>query len=876
MVILAVVLATLGVLGSYPGNTPAALAASDVGYRDFSFAANAVNNPTGEKPQSKLWFNDGVWWASLFDRATEEYHIYRYDWSAHTWNDTGTLIDERNSSKADALWDGTHLYVVSAGASGTDRSHGARVLRYSYDQATKKYTLDQGFPVTITSAGLETIVLDKDTTGKLWVTYRWNNKIYVNRTLSNDQTWGTHFVLPVKGTSVSADDISAVVAFDNQVGVMWSNQVDSAMYFATHNDGDPDNVWQGSRTAIQGPNYADDHISLRSLQAADSSGRVFAAVKTSLNDLPNPNPNAPLNLLLARDRDGNWTNHVFGRVGDNHTRPTLMLDEEHRDLYMFATAPCCTGGAVYYKKASLNNVSFSPGLGEPFIQSSTDLSINDATSTKQNLSSATGLVVMASSGTVVAGTTGSGYYWHNAVNLGGVVDNIPPETGIDSGPSGTVDGSSATFVFSSTEPDSAFECALDGATFNSCASPQDYAGLSDGPHTFRVRATDAAGNTDPTPAELSWTVGSTTLEAPAIASPADNSYNNTGNITVSGTAEPGNTVELFDGAASVGVVTTNASGDWSKELGGVTEGSHTYTAKTTDAAGNTSAASNGRTIIVDTTPPETAIDSGPSGTSNSASATFAFSSTEPNSRFECALDGASFNSCTSPKDYANLSAGSHAFEVRATDVAGNTDPTPASRTWTVGTPPAPGCTITGTANAETLTGTSADDVICAGGGNDTVNGLGGNDTLKGEAGGDTLLGGVGDDTLDGGLGTDTASYSASPTAVTASLATNSATGEGSDTLLGVENLIGSSSADTLTGSDAINRLAGGDGDDTERGGLGNDTVQGNGGADTLDGGDGDDTVNSKDGVNGNDSLDGGAGTDTQVSDATEKSVVGFP
>jgi hypothetical protein len=38
-----------------------------------------VDNPTGEKPQSKLWFNDGIWWASLFDRSTEEYHIYRYD-----------------------------------------------------------------------------------------------------------------------------------------------------------------------------------------------------------------------------------------------------------------------------------------------------------------------------------------------------------------------------------------------------------------------------------------------------------------------------------------------------------------------------------------------------------------------------------------------------------------------------------------------------------------------------------------------------------------------------------------------------------------------------------------------------------------------------
>ena len=76
------------------------------------------------------------------------------------------------------------------------------------------------------------------------------------------------------------------------------------------------------------------------MQAADSSGRIFAAVKTSLNDVPNPNPSAPLTLLLVLDRDGNWTNHVCGRVSDDNARPIVMLDEEHRDLYMFATAPC--------------------------------------------------------------------------------------------------------------------------------------------------------------------------------------------------------------------------------------------------------------------------------------------------------------------------------------------------------------------------------------------------------------------------------------------------------------------------------------------------------------------------------------------------------
>jgi Ca2+-binding RTX toxin-like protein len=220
------------------------------------------------------------------------------------------------------------------------------------------------------------------------------------------------------------------------------------------------------------------------------------------------------------------------------------------------------------------------------------------------------------------------------------------------------------------------------------------------------------------------------------------------------------------------------------------------------------------------------------------------------------------------------STGTKTFTVNATDNAGLTNSV--SHTYTVNAQTT-SCTKTGTANAETISGTSAADVICAGGGNDTVKGLGGNDILKGQGGNDKLLGGVGGDTLDGDIGTDTASYSASLTAVNASLATNSSTGEGTDTFVGVEKLLGSSKADTLTGSSANNTLTGGGGGDTERGGAGNDKVVGSGGADFLYGEDGADAVTSKDGVNGNDSLDGGAGTaDTKVTDTTEKSIVGFP
>jgi Ca2+-binding RTX toxin-like protein len=194
------------------------------------------------------------------------------------------------------------------------------------------------------------------------------------------------------------------------------------------------------------------------------------------------------------------------------------------------------------------------------------------------------------------------------------------------------------------------------------------------------------------------------------------------------------------------------------------------------------------------------------------------------------------------------------------DPSGN--PLAADVTWSFTTTAT--CTITGTPNGETLTGTTDDDVICAGGGSDTITGIDGNDILRGEGGADTLLGGIGDDTLDGGIGTDTASFSGSSVGISASLLGGSATGDGSDTLLGIESLLGSSLNDELTGSASNNTL---------NGAGGADTLSGQEGADTLTGAGGNDTLDSRDGVEGNDSLNGGVGTDTCTTDATEKSIL---
>jgi Bacterial Ig-like domain len=242
---------------------------------------------------------------------------------------------------------------------------------------------------------------------------------------------------------------------------------------------------------------------------------------------------------------------------------------------------------------------------------------------------------------------------------------------------------SASFGFSASEAGSTFRCSLDGAAYGACTSPAAYSGLADGSHTFAVYAVDAAGNADATPATRTWTVDTVAPAAPVITGPADGSVNGTGTVVVSGTAEPGSTVAVSDGTTQRGTGTVSGDGSWSVTLTGVADGAHSYTARATDAAGNVSAVSAAVGVTVDTTAPDTRIDSGPSGTVTSGSASFGFSSTKTGSTFQCSLDGAAYAACTSPRSYSALAEGGHSFAVYAVDSLGHVDATPATGTWTV-------------------------------------------------------------------------------------------------------------------------------------------------------------------------------------------------
>ena len=176
---------------------------------------------------------------------------------------------------------------------------------------------------------------------------------------------------------------------------MYSSEATGAMktYFAVRTDGTADGAW--AIEEVPTGYDSDDHINLK----ADAAGRVYAVVKTS-----NTSGSAPLVILMVRGTDGTWTSHVVGTYSNSHTRPIVELDEGAGRIDVFATHGQ-SGGTIVRKSARIGAPDFAAGTGEIVMQDDDAPKLNDATSTKQNVSAASGLVVLANNNT-------TSRYWH--------------------------------------------------------------------------------------------------------------------------------------------------------------------------------------------------------------------------------------------------------------------------------------------------------------------------------------------------------------------------------------------------------------------------------------------------------------------------------
>jgi hypothetical protein len=387
-------------------------------YPDFVVDPTVLKAPTSSTAQSKLWFADGSWWGALFAPTTTRLHIFRLDPVTQVWADTGTLIDERMQARSDVLWDGTHLYVISGGSRPT-ASHAIRVRRFTYDTKGKIYVLDAGFPVTISPNGASPAVITKDSTDVVWATFTKDGRVWVSHTLEHDSLWSAPIGLSAAEAIVDSTDVAAILAFGpGKVGVVWTNQLRSTIHASIHQDGAAADAWSVPETVHAGTSV-DNELSVAAYPLPDGTGTGIAATVSTLLDQGDAvRQRDPLTFLAVRDGSGSWTDNLVGLVRDHHARPVVFVDATARTLSVAATAPG-NGGTVYYKRASIDRITFETGLGTPLLTSTTDLQIDGVTSMKAQMTAETGLVALG-----VDRPTGR--YSHAVVDLGGGAPTADP------------------------------------------------------------------------------------------------------------------------------------------------------------------------------------------------------------------------------------------------------------------------------------------------------------------------------------------------------------------------------------------------------------------------------------------------------------------
>lgn len=277
--------------------------------------------PTKDKPQSKLWFAQGTWWAWLPVRGGSS--IWRR--TASGWQRQTALdaVLRDLPGQADVWADASTVRAVLV------EPKRIAVASLRWETATSQYR-PLGEPLALPpGAETETATLTRDGAGRLWIAYNANRRMWARASVSPDATAWTD---PIEITmqSASADDICVVTALPGEIGVMWSDQEHDAVFFRRHANSAPPAQWKEIETVAEGGKTADDHFNI----AALDNGALFAATKNSVDRI-----DFPQHVLRVRSADGTWSNLPYAPLTRTHapTRPIAQLTQDGSRLYLLHT-----------------------------------------------------------------------------------------------------------------------------------------------------------------------------------------------------------------------------------------------------------------------------------------------------------------------------------------------------------------------------------------------------------------------------------------------------------------------------------------------------------------------------------------------------------
>ena len=194
--------------------------------------------------------------------------------------------------------------------------------------------------------------------------------------------------------------------------------------------------------------------------------------------------------MVFKPATGAWDTYVFGTVADCHSRPIVVLDSEHQVVHMFATGPAGSScpysgvtGSIYEKTTSMDNPGFAAGHGTAVIRDPSSPGLNNVTSTKQGVTSSTGLVVLA-------GNEATARYWHADESLGTV---SPPVAAFSGSPTSGTAPLAVTFTDASTGGPTAWSWDFGDGTSSTAQNPvHTYAAA--GSYSVSLTVTNSGGS----------------------------------------------------------------------------------------------------------------------------------------------------------------------------------------------------------------------------------------------------------------------------------------------------------------------------------------------------------------------------------------------
>jgi hypothetical protein len=273
-------------------------------------------HPTADKPQSKLWFAHGRWWA-LLPRATAP---SLWERTGAGWREHGEIAAALRGvpGRAD-VWsdaDGATAVGVGPGSLAVFRVRATDSGATSWEArslATLPVDVDPATP-------LETATIVRDGAKHWWIATTARQRVLVWHSADGVAWEGPH---PLE-TGIGADDICTLMSLPDGVGIVWSDQARDRIAFRLHRDGRAPTDWEEIEIVASGGNTADDHLNTALL----ADGTLVVVTKNSLDTLGEPQ-------LVLRVRSGlSWRNLPYAplREGAEPSRPIVIAAPDSRSL----------------------------------------------------------------------------------------------------------------------------------------------------------------------------------------------------------------------------------------------------------------------------------------------------------------------------------------------------------------------------------------------------------------------------------------------------------------------------------------------------------------------------------------------------------------